>query len=222
VAADTVLVAPDRSCVGRDRPVLIDLSEDDASLVARVRAGDARAMDRLLERYRGFARAKARTYFLVGGDREDTIQEGMIGLYKAVRDYEPGHGASFRSFAELCITRQILTAVKAATRHKHVPLNTYVSFDRPVDGEPDRTVADTLVVDDDEDPLDQLIASDEMRRLHAAFDEVLSGLETEVLTLYVEGRTYAEIADLLGRRTKSIDNALQRIKRKLEPKLTEA
>lgn len=207
---------------GRDRPVLIDLAEDDEALVARVRAGDPRAMDRLLERYRGFARAKARTYFLAGADREDTIQEGMIGLYKAVRDYETGHGASFRSFAELCITRQILTAVKAATRHKHVPLNTYVSFDRPIEGEPDRTVADTLAVEDEDDPLDRLIASDELRRLHAAFDEILSGLETEVLALYVEGRTYAEIAETLGRRTKSIDNALQRIKRKLEPHLSDA
>lgn len=210
-----------RTCEARERPVLLDLTEDDETLVARVRDGDPRAMDRLLERYRGFARAKARTYFLVGADREDTVQEGMIGLYKAVRDYAPGHGASFRSFAELCITRQILTAIKAATRHKHVPLNTYVSFDRPVEGEPDRTVVDTLVVEDDEDPLDQLIASDELRRLRDAFQEVLSGLETEVLELYVEGRTYAEIAELLGRRTKSINNALQRIKRKLEPHLAE-
>ncbi len=189
----------------------------DEQLVALVNAGDDRAMTELLQRYRGFARAKARSYFLAGGDREDTVQEGMIGLYKAVRDYAPGHGSSFRSFAELCITRQILTAIKTATRHKHAPLNSYVSFDRPHDGDPDRTLGDTVAAEGDVDPLAQLVASDELRRLQAAFDEVLSGLETDVLSLYVEGRSYQEIADLLGRRVKSIDNALQRIKRKLEP-----
>ncbi len=222
MTSSIVVPEVERTWQAPERPVLLDLTEDDETLLARVHAGDERAMHRLLERYRGFARAKARTYFLVGADREDTVQEGMIGLYKAVRDYEPGHGASFRSFAELCITRQILTAVKAATRHKHVPLNTYVSFDRPVEGAPDRTVADTLIVEDDDDPLDHLIASDELRRLRGAFQEVLSTLETEVLELYAEGRTYAEIAELLGRRTKSIDNALQRIKRKLDPCLTDA
>jgi RNA polymerase sporulation-specific sigma factor len=201
-----------RSAVSRT----IDARTDE-ELVALVADGDDRAMTELLQRYRGFARAKARSYFVVGGDREDTVQEGMIGLYKAVRDYAPGHGASFRSFAELCITRQILTAIKTATRHKHAPLNTYVSFDRPQDGEADRTLGDTVAAEDTCDPLEQLVASDELRRLQTAFDEVLSGLETEVLTLYVEGRTYQEIADLLGRRVKSIDNALQRIKRKLEP-----
>lgn len=216
-----------RQCTAGDvavvaaRPVLIDLTDDDEALVARVRAGDDRAMHRLIERYRGFARAKARTYFLVGGDREDTVQEGLIGLYKAVRDFQPGHGASFRSFAELCITRQILTAVKAATRHKHAPLNTYVSFERPVDGEPDRTLADAIAVEDGADPLEQLVADDELQRLRDAFEDVLSSLETEVLDLYVEGRSYAEIAELLGRRVKSIDNALQRIKRKLEPCLVD-
>ncbi len=189
----------------------------DEELVALVGTGDDRAMTELLQRYRGFARAKARSYFLIGGDREDTAQEGMIGLYKAVRDYAPGHGASFRSFAELCITRQILTAIKTATRHKHAPLNSYVSFDRPHEGETDRTLGDTVAAEETADPLEQLVASDELRRLQTAFDEVLSGLEIDVLTLYVEGRTYQEIADLLGRRVKSIDNALQRIKRKLEP-----
>lgn len=189
----------------------------DEDLVVRVRAGDDRALTELLERYRGFARAKARSYFLVGGDREDTAQEAMIGLYKAVRDYLPGHGASFRSFAELCITRQVLTAVKSATRHKHAPLNTYVSFDRPSDSDQDRTIADTVAVEPEEDPLEQVVSSDEFRRLQTSFDEILSGLETDVLSLYVEGRSYQEIADVLGRRVKSIDNAIQRIKRKLEP-----
>jgi RNA polymerase sporulation-specific sigma factor len=190
----------------------------DEDLVALVGQGDDRAMAELLQRYRGFARAKARSYFVVGGDREDTAQEGMIGLYKAIRDFAPGHGASFRSFAELCITRQILTAIKTATRNKHTPLNSYVSFDRPQDGgQVDRTLGDSVAAEEATDPLEQVVASDELRRLQQAFEEVLSSLETEVLSLYVEGRTYQEIADLLGRRVKSIDNALQRIKRKLEP-----
>jgi RNA polymerase sporulation-specific sigma factor len=202
---------------GRARSARPAEARTDEELVALVGQGDDRAMTELLQRYRGFARAKARSYFLVGGDREDTAQEGMIGLYKAIRDFAPGHGASFRSFAELCITRQILTAVKTATRHKHAPLNTYVSFDRPHDGEADRTLADTVTAEDTVDPLDHVVASDELQRLQQAFDRVLSSLETEVLQLYVEGRTYQEIAELLGRRVKSIDNALQRIKRKLEP-----
>jgi RNA polymerase sporulation-specific sigma factor len=188
----------------------------DEELVARSRRGDDRALVELLERYRGFARSKARSYFLVGGDRDDIVQEGMIGLYKAVRDYADGHGASFRSFAELCITRQILTAIKTATRQKHTPLNSYVSFDRPHEDDPDRTVGETLAVEVTADPLERLVEDDDLRTLQRAFDEVLSGLETEVLQLYVEGRSYQEIAERLGRRVKSIDNALQRIKRKLE------
>jgi RNA polymerase sporulation-specific sigma factor len=192
------------------------VGESDEELVARSREGDDRALVELLERYRGFARAKARSYFLVGGDRDDIVQEGMIGLYKAVRDYAEGHGASFRSFAELCITRQILTAIKTATRQKHTPLNSYVSFDRPHEDDPDRTVGETLAVELAADPLEMLVEDDDLRTLQHAFDEVLSGLETEVLQLYVEGRSYQEIAERLGRRVKSIDNALQRIKRKLE------
>jgi RNA polymerase sporulation-specific sigma factor len=188
----------------------------DEHLVHRARSGDERALVELLERYRGFARAKARSYFLVGGDREDIVQEGMIGLYKAVRDYADGHGASFRSFAELCITRQILTAIKTATRQKHAPLNTYVSFDRPHDDDPGRTVGDSLAVEVTADPLERIVEDDDLRQLQHTFDDVLSGLETEVLQLYVDGCSYQEIAQQLGRRVKSIDNALQRIKRKLE------
>ncbi len=191
----------------------------DEELVEAVREGNDRAQAVLLDRYRRFARAKARSYFLVGGDREDIIQEGMIGLYKAIRDYQPDHGASFRSFAELCITRQILTAIKTATRQKHTPLNSYVSFDRPKADDPSYTVGDTLVVEDDADPLSQLVASDEVGRLRQIFSEILSDLESDVLRLYVEGRSYQEIADLLDRQVKSIDNAIQRIKRKLEMRL---
>ncbi len=193
-------------------------SEDEA-LVERVREGDDNALTELLHRYRRFARAKARAYFLVGGDREDIVQEGMIGLYKAVRDYRSEHGASFRSFAELCITRQILTAIKTATRQKHAPLNTYVSFDRPHDDDPSRTVADTLPDSGITDPLEVIVASDDLASLRRIFDELLSELEADVLNLYIEGRSYQEIAQRLGRHVKSIDNALQRIKRKLESHL---
>ncbi|MFT5563757.1 MAG: RNA polymerase sporulation-specific sigma factor [Myxococcota bacterium] len=189
---------------------------NDEELVEATRDGRSEALDELLVRYRRFARAKARSYFLAGGDREDVIQEGMIGLYKAVRDYRPEYGASFRSFAELCITRQILTAIKTATRQKHSALNTYISFERPQHGEDGRTVADSVAVEPAADPLAALVQSDQLDQLRELFDEVLSDLEAHVLQLYVEGRSYQEIAELLGRHVKSIDNALQRIKRKLE------
>jgi RNA polymerase sporulation-specific sigma factor len=201
---------------GAPPPSLAPAGATDEQLVQRSREGDDRALVELLERYRGFARCRGRSYFLVGGDREDIVQEGMIGLYKAVRDYADGHGASFRSFAQLCITRQILTAIKSATRQKHTPLNSYVSFDRPHEDDPDRTVGESLAIETDADPLELLVADDDLRQLQHAFDEVLSGLETEVLHLYLEGRSYQEIAERLGRRVKSIDNALQRVKRKLE------
>lgn len=191
----------------------------DEELIEAFRQGDDRAQATLLDRYRRFARAKARSYFLVGGDREDIIQEGMIGLYKAIRDYETGHGASFRSFAELCITRQILTAIKTATRQKHQPLNSYVSFDRPKDDDPARTVGDTIADEENVDPLQHMVASAEVGRLRQIFSEILSELESDVLRLYVEGRSYQEIAELLDRQVKSIDNAIQRIKRKLELRL---
>lgn len=196
-----------------------DVDVGDDALIERYRAGNQAALSELLRRYRGFARAKARSYFLVGGDREDVVQEGMIGLYKAIRDYSSQTGASFSSFAELCITRQVLTAIKTATRQKHAPLNSYVSFDRPSDDDPDHTLGESLVVEEGADPLEMLVESDELARLQDAFDEVLSSLEVDVLQLYVDGRSYQEIADLLGRRVKSIDNALQRIKRKLEERI---
>ncbi len=191
----------------------------DVELVGRAQAGDRRAMGILVSRYRGAARARASNYFLVGADREDLCQEGLIGLTKAIRDFDPDNGASFAAFADLCITRQILTAIKMATRLKHTPLNTYVSYDRPHEVDPDRTVADTIAVEEGADPLEALLAEDGMRRVMRVVDEVLSGLEVEVLRLYVDGRSYQEIAELLGRRTKSIDNAIQRIKRKLEANL---
>lgn len=191
----------------------------DVDLVVATRAGDQRAMESLVARYRGAARARASNYFLVGADREDLCQEAMIGLTKAIRDFDLANGASFAAFADLCITRQILTAIKMATRLKHAPLNSYVSFDRPYDSDPERTLADTVAIEADADPLECLVADDGLRSLMGIVEDVLSGLEADVLRLYADGRSYQEIAALLGRRTKSIDNALQRIKRKLEAHL---
>ncbi|GAC1611445.1 MAG: hypothetical protein NVS3B26_24400 [Mycobacteriales bacterium] len=190
----------------------------DDELVLAARSGDDKALCDLLNKYRSFARVKARSYFLVGADREDIIQEGMIGLYKAIRDFNPDMQSSFRAFAELCVTRQIITAIKTATRQKHGPLNNYVSFERPVGSEDDgdRVLSDVLPTRAVSDPADLVISAERIRALQAHFDEVLSDLETEVLRLYVEGKSYQEIAERLQRHVKSIDNALQRIKRKLE------
>ena len=190
----------------------------DDELVAAARAGDDRALAALLEKYRGFARSKAHSYFLVGADREDIIQEGMIGLYKAIRDFNPDLQTSFRAFAELCITRQVITAIKTATRQKHGPLNNYISFSRPVltDDEGERTLGDLLPTIAVSDPADLVISAERIRALQEHFDTVLSDLEAEVLRLYVDGKSYQEIAEVLKRHVKSIDNALQRIKRKLD------
>jgi RNA polymerase sporulation-specific sigma factor len=194
---------------------------EDEALVAAARGGDDRALATLLDKYRGFARAKAHSYFLVGADREDLIQEGMIGLYKAVRDYNAELQTSFRSFAELCITRQVITAIKTATRQKHTPLNNYVSFSRPVltDEDGERCLGDLLPGVAVADPADLVISADRIRALQEHFDTVLSDLEAEVLRLYVDGKSYQEIAEVLSRHVKSIDNALQRIKRKLDSHL---
>ena len=197
---------------------------EDERLVAAARNGDDRALAALLDKYRGFARAKAHSYFLVGADREDIIQEGMIGLYKAVRDFNPELQTSFRAFAELCVTRQVITAIKTATRQKHGPLNNYVSFHRPVGGGDDdgeRVLGDVIPTVAISDPADLVISAERIRALQQHFDAVLSDLETEVLRLYVEGKSYQEIAERLQRHVKSIDNALQRIKRKLEGHLRE-
>jgi RNA polymerase sporulation-specific sigma factor len=196
-------------------------SDDDLVLAAR--SGDDAALCELLNKYRAFARVKARSYFLVGADREDIVQEGMIGLYKAIRDFNPDMQSSFRAFAELCVTRQIITAIKTATRQKHGPLNNYVSFERPVgsDDDGERVLGDVLPSRAISDPADLVISAERIRALQAHFDEVLSDLETEVLRLYVEGKSYQEIAERLQRHVKSIDNALQRIKRKLEGHLRE-
>lgn len=199
---------------------------DDETLASRSAAGDDAALGELLERYRPFVRMKTRSYFLVGADREDVIQEGMIGLYKAVRDFDRDHTATFRSFADLCITRQIISAVKSATRHKHGPLNRSVSLDLPAGDEDEgsegsaTTVADRVAVDL-HDPAESVVHRDELSELRARFGEVLSELEADVLRRYVAGHTYQEIAEALNRQVKSIDNALQRIKRKVDEELGE-
>ena len=197
--------------------VVID-DQTDEQLIGLHREGDGRAMDALLARYRNFARSKARSYFLVGADKEDIVQEAMIGLYKAVRDFNADRETSFRAFADVCITRQIITAIKMATRQKHIPLNTYVSLSKPLatDEEPDRALMDVLQPHEVTDPAELVISSEELRSMKLAFAEILSDFEIEVLHLYVEGKSYQEIAALLSRQLKAVDNALQRIKRKVE------
>ena len=191
----------------------------DEDIVEFARAGDEVALEHLLIRYKNFTRVKARSYFLVGADKEDIVQEGMIGLYKAIRDFQAERQSSFRAFAELCITRQIITAIKSATRQKHIPLNSYVSLNRPVsneDGDTDRVLIDVLSTHTAADPVELVISSEEIRSMQTSFSEILSDLEAHVLHLYLEGKSYQEIAAGLKRHVKSIDNALQRIKRKVE------
>jgi RNA polymerase sporulation-specific sigma factor len=187
-------------------------------LVGLYHGGDAQAVEALLTRYRNFARMKARSYFLVGADKEDIVQEGMIGLYKAIRDFSEEKQTSFRAFAEICITRQIITAIKTATRQKHVPLNSYVSLNKPISSndDPDRVLQDVLRTPQITDPADLVISSEDLQGIKLAFAEILSDFEAEVLHLYVEGKSYQEIAKLLKKHVKSVDNALQRIKRKVE------
>jgi RNA polymerase sporulation-specific sigma factor len=193
----------------------------DVELAAFAQDGRRDALEALIDRYRRFARAKSRGYFLVGGDADDIEQEALIGLYKAARDFRPEHQASFRAFAELCITRQIITAIKTATRQKHQPLNQYVSISgvRGGDEPGERSVEDLLLVHTGADPADRLVSAERMLALRSAMRDLLSGLEVDVLRLYVEGKSYQEIGEQLGRHVKSIDNALQRIKRKLDGQL---
>jgi RNA polymerase sporulation-specific sigma factor len=196
-------------------------SEADESLVAAAWGGDEQALRVLLDRYRGFVRGKARSYFLVGADRDDVVQEGMIGLYKAIRDFDPSRQASFRAFAELCVTRQIITAIKSATRQKHGPLNSYVSLHLPAQGEDSDQELVDFVPSELADPCESVVSREQLAHLESWFAEILSELEAEVLQRYVDGESYAEIADALQRHVKSIDNALQRIKRKLDAHLQE-
>ncbi|MDI7743268.1 RNA polymerase sporulation sigma factor SigH [Lysinibacillus fusiformis] len=192
-----------------------DLSDE--QLIEEVHHGNTEALDYLITKYRLFVKAKARSYFLIGADKEDIIQEGMIGLYKSIRDFKGDKLSSFRAFAELCITRQIITAIKTATRQKHIPLNSYVSLDKPIyDEESDRTLMDVITSSESEDPVHLMINREEYSHLEEKIGEILSELEQQVLALYLDGQSYNEISEELNRHVKSIDNALQRVKRKLE------
>src|SRR5881227_2418357 len=191
---------------------------EDLQLVLRSRNGDGEALDLLIRRYTGFVRLKASSYFLAGGDAEDLVQEGLIGLYKAVRDFRADKETSFRSFAELCVTRQIITAIKTATRFKHAPLNTYVSFSHTPagqDAEGECTLGDALPGPSVDDPSVCVISTEELQSLVFTLGTGLSQLESDALRLYLEGSSYEQMADELGCDTKTIDNALQRVKRKI-------
>ncbi len=189
----------------------------DEQVVEYAREGASVALEFLINKYRNFVRAKARSYFLIGADREDIIQEGMIGLYKAIRDFRSDKLSSFRAFAELCITRQIITAIKTATRQKHIPLNSYVSLNKPIyDEDSDRTLLDVISGTKVSDPEELIIDREEFVNIEAKMGEILSELEWKVLMFYLDGKSYQEIAADLERHVKSIDNALQRVKRKLE------
>lgn len=199
-----------------DSGINYDILEDE-ELIELIQEGESEALDYLIKKYRNFVRAKARAYFLIGADREDIVQEGMIGLYKAIRDFKEDKLASFKAFAELCITRQIITAIKTATRQKHIPLNSYVSLDKPIyDEESDRTLMDVISGAKILDPEELLINREKIHNIESKVMELLSDLERKVLALYLDGRSYQEISDELDRHVKSIDNALQRVKRKLE------
>lgn len=189
----------------------------DEEIVMVAKTGDIRSQEYLINKYQNFVKAKAKSYFLIGADKEDIYQEGMIGLYKAIRDFKPNKLSSFKAFAELCITRQIITAIKTATRQKHIPLNTYISLNKPIyDEESDRTLFDVISSLKVADPEELIISKEEIKKIKSGIGEVLSDLEMEVLMYYLEGKSYQEIACDLDRGAKSIDNALQRVKRKLE------
>ena len=191
--------------------------------VAKLAQGaDDRALEYLLNKYKNFVRTKARSYFLIGADHEDIVQEGMLGLYKAIRDYREERLSSFRAFAELCITRQIITAIKTATRQKHIPLNSYISLNKPIyEEDSDRTLLDVITEEGMSNPEEMFIDREDLSFIEGRIGQMLSPLEKQVLVRYMEGKTYVLISDEMGRHVKSIDNALQRIKRKLTRYLEE-
>ena len=194
------------------------LQVDDGFLIALAKQGNPDAYDRLVRRYYGFVRLKASSYFLAGGDSDDLIQEGLVGLYKAIRDYRTDRESSFRNFAELCITRQIITAVKTATRNKHTPLNQYLSFSSSPSsaaGEGEPTLDEVIAGPSVHDPVNQVISTEELNALVACLSTVLSELESRVLSLYLDGHSYEDVGKRLDCDTKTVDNALQRVKRKV-------
>ena len=188
----------------------------DEQVVILAQQTDGPALEYLLNKYKNFVRTKARSYFLIGADHEDIVQEGMIGLYKAIRDYKAERLSSFRAFAELCVTRQIITAIKTATRQKHIPLNSYISLNKPIyEEDSDRTLLDVITEEGMSNPEEMIIDREDLSVIEGKIGQMLSDLEKEVLVRYMEGKSYVEIADEMHRHVKSIDNALQRIKRKL-------
>src|SRR3954464_6380603 len=195
---------------------------EDLHLLLRAPSGNRASEAEIIRRYAGFVRLRSSSYFIAGGDPDDLVQEGLVGLYKAIRDYRVDKDTSFRSFAELCITRQIITAIKTATRHKHAPLNSYVSFSHTPAGqesEVDCTLGDALPGPSVDDPASCVISTEELQSLLECLGTALSSLESQVLTCYLEGRSYEEIGELLGCDPKTVDNALQRVKRKVQSHL---
>ena len=208
----------DSDIVDEKKEIISDDEADvDDNMVFRAKAGDEKSLNHILKKYRNFVRAKAKPFFIVGADKEDILQEGMIGLFKAIRDYDEEKTVSFRAFAELCVTRQIITAVKAATRQKHIPLNSYISLNKPMSEEdPDKTLMDMMKNSHISDPEQLIISKEEMKLIEEKTKEMLSEFETRVLSLYLKGYSYNEISEKLCKHPKSVDNALQRIKRKFE------
>ena len=191
--------------------------QDEYDIVLKASKGDKIALEYIIKKYKNFVKAKAKSYFLIGADKEDIIQEGMIGLYKAVRDFDASKTNSFKGFADICITRQIITAIKTATRQKHIPLNSYISLNKPVyDEESERTLLDIIATSIVTDPEELIISKEELKHIESKMNELLSDLELQVVEYYLNGKSYQYIADKLKRDVKSIDNALQRVKRKLE------
>lgn len=194
----------------------------DEEVVRLCQHSDSVAQEYLFNKYKNFVRSKARSYFLIGADHEDIVQEGMIGLYKAIRDFREDRLSSFRAFAELCVTRQIITAIKTATRQKHIPLNSYVSLNRPIyEEDSDRTLLDVITEDAPSNPEEMLIDRENLSVIEGRIGQMLSDLEKQVLLRYIEGKSYVEISEEMNRHVKSVDNALQRIKRKLQKYLDE-
>lgn len=197
--------------------VIDNSQEDENKIVLKAKNGDKISQEYIIKKYINFVKIKSNPYYLVGADKDDIIQEGLIGLYKAIRDFDESKTNSFRGFAEICITRQIITAIKTATRKKHTPLNSYVSLNKPVyDEESERTLIDIIATNISSDPEELIISKEELKRIQNKMDKVLSNLELKVLEMYLNGRSYQYIANRLDRDVKSIDNALQRVKRKLE------
>jgi len=192
-------------------------SMGDDKILEQIKSGNNFALEFLINKYKNFVRSKAKTYFLIGADKEDIVQEGMIGLFKAIRDFNDEKSVSFRAFAEICITRQIITAIKTATRQKHMPLNSYISLNKPIfEEEGERALIETINNDRNSDPEYLFISKEELNGIEGKMNEILSPLELEVLYSYLNGSSYQEIAVTLDKPVKSIDNALQRVKKKLE------